>query len=95
MKIAILGYGKMGKMIEKLALAEGHLIVLKITSDNPLDLTVDQLKKADVAIDFSQPNAAVNNLNTCFLAGIPVVSGTTGWLEHMEEAKANCQQQKL
>ena len=82
MKIAILGYGKMGKLIEEIALKAGHEIVLKIQSHNIEDLS--KLNLADVAIDFSRPQAAVQNLMACQAAGIPVVSGTTGWLEDWE-----------
>lgn len=82
MKIALLGYGRMGQAIEKIALERGHEIILKVDQNTKeYDLSV-----ADVAIDFSIPDAAVNNLTNCFNSGTPVVSGTTGWLndyEHM------------
>lgn|SRR5690554_1834916 len=80
MKIALLGYGKMGKEIEKIALERGHEIILRKTEDN--DYT--GLKHADVAIDFSIPDVAVTNISTCLNQQIPVVSGTTGWLEHYD-----------
>lgn len=89
MKIAILGYGRMGKMIEKLALADGHEIIYK-TSKKP-DLS--QLKKADVAIDFSVTEAALSNIQACFSAQLPVVSGTTGWLDVYQTAIDSCNQQ--
>ena len=73
MKIALLGYGKMGKVIERIALERGHEIVLKKDEFN----TYDGLSTADVAIDFSAPNVAVNNITTAINTGIPVVSGTT------------------
>ena len=78
MKIALLGYGKMGKTIEKLALEAGHEIVFKsgITSET------GQLKDATVAIEFSTPEAAVSNISKCFKLQIPVVCGTTGWLDN-------------
>lgn len=76
MKIALLGYGKMGKTIEKIALQRGHDIVLK--THNTANETV---KTADIAIDFSVPTAAVKNITECFNHNIPVISGTTGWLE--------------
>ena len=76
MKIALLGYGKMGKEIEKIALQRGHSIVLKKTKDQ----TFDHLDLADVAIDFSIPSAAVENISECLHRNIPVISGTTGWL---------------
>ncbi len=86
MKIALLGYGKMGKVIERIALERGHEIVLKKDEFN----TYDGLSTADVAIDFSVPSAAVNNISNCFNANVPVVSGTTGWLEHYDEMIALC-----
>ena len=90
MKIALIGYGKMGKEIEKIALERGHEIALKIDVDNQKDLTVENLKKCDVAIEFTIPASAVSNYLTCFEAGTPVVSGTTGWLDHKEEVYAKC-----
>lgn len=90
MKIAIIGYGKMGKEIEKIAVARGHEIVLKIDITNPQDLTIQNLHKAEVAIEFTMPASAVNNYKLCFEAGIPVVSGTTGWLERKPEVIDNC-----
>lgn len=90
MKIALIGYGKMGKEIEKIAVSRGHKIQLKIDITNPNDLTVKNLKECDVAIEFTIPNSAVKNYNICFGAGIPVVSGTTGWLDKKEEVYAAC-----
>ena len=90
MKIALIGYGKMGKEIEKIALDRGHEIVLKIDITNPEDLTIRNLQKADVAIEFTMPSSAVKNYQLCFEAGIPVVSGTTGWLDHQAEVFENC-----
>lgn len=90
MKIALLGYGKMGKVIERIALERGHEIVLKKDEFN----TYDGLANADVAIDFSVPMAAVDNISSCFHANVPVVSGTTGWLEHYDEMIALCQEKK-
>lgn len=81
MKIALLGTGKMGKAIEEKALAAGHEITLKINSENVHLLTTENLKKADVAIEFSRPGAVIANLEKCLHASIPVVSGTTGWHE--------------
>lgn len=83
MKIALLGYGKMGKTIEKIALERQHEIVLK-QSSAPIDK--DALQEADVAIDFSIPEAAFTNITTCFQLGVPVISGTTGWLDQYERA---------
>jgi len=79
MKIALIGYGKMGKTIE--ALTPQHEIVLKVNKENANDWTVSQLAKADVAIEFSLPESAFDNLIKCFDAGVPVVCGTTGWLK--------------
>ncbi len=90
MKIALLGYGKMGKVIERIALERGHEIVLKKDEFN----TYEGLSNADVAIDFSVPMAAVENISSCFHANVPVVSGTTGWLEHYDEMIALCQEKK-
>ncbi|WP_271765883.1 4-hydroxy-tetrahydrodipicolinate reductase [Aquimarina algiphila] len=90
MKIALLGYGKMGKTIEKIATERGHTIILKVDKE---DTTYD-LSEADVAIDFSIPTAAVNNITNCFNTGVPVVSGTTGWLDHYEDMVALCKEKK-
>lgn len=92
MKIALIGYGKMGKAIEKLALQQGHTIVLKINSQNAEVLQKDNLQQADVAIEFSGPASAFDNVRKCLEAGIPVVCGSTGWLQHLEEAKDICKQ---
>ena len=86
MKIALLGYGKMGQTIERIALERGHEIVLKKDEFN----TYEGLSDADVAIDFSIPLVAVENISSCFHAGVPVISGTTGWLEHYDEMVALC-----
>jgi 4-hydroxy-tetrahydrodipicolinate reductase len=90
MKIALLGYGKMGQIIERLALERGHEIVLKINIDNQEDLTESNLRKADVAIDFSAPDAALGNIYACFDANLPVVVGTTGWYGELQEVKNEC-----
>jgi 4-hydroxy-tetrahydrodipicolinate reductase len=92
MRIALLGYGKMGKEIEKIALERKHSIVLKIDIDNQSDLTRENLRKADVAIDFSNPSGAYNNIISCFKATIPVVCGTTGWLDKMDEVLKQCKE---
>ena len=88
MKIALLGYGKMGQVIERIAVERGHEIVLKKDEFN----TYDGLSTADVAIDFSVPSAAVDNISNCFHANVPVISGTTGWLEHYDEMAALCKE---
>jgi 4-hydroxy-tetrahydrodipicolinate reductase len=87
MNIAIIGYGKMGKAIEEIAVQRGHTIVLKINIDNLEDFTDENLKKADIAIEFSGPESAVENIKKCFNAGVPVVSGSTGWLNNWDEVK--------
>jgi 4-hydroxy-tetrahydrodipicolinate reductase len=90
MKIALLGYGKMGREIEKIALTRNHSIVLKIDIDNQNDLNIENLRKADVAIDFSVPSGAYANIMKCFDAGIPIVSGTTGWMDRFDEILEIC-----
>ncbi|WP_067150422.1 4-hydroxy-tetrahydrodipicolinate reductase [Pseudotamlana agarivorans] len=90
MKIALLGYGKMGKTIEQIAISRGHEIVLTIDkNDSDYDIT-----KADVAIDFSIPNVAFNNISNCLNNNVPVISGTTGWLDRYDEAVALCEEKK-
>ena len=90
MNLALIGYGKMGKEIEKIAVSRGHQIKLIIDINNPHDLTVENLRKCDVAIEFTIPDSAVKNYNICFEAGIPVVSGTTGWLDKKDEVYNKC-----
>jgi 4-hydroxy-tetrahydrodipicolinate reductase len=90
MKIALLGYGKMGQVIERIALERGHEIVLRKNISD----TFEGLENADVAIDFSAPDAAVSNISTCFITGIPIVSGTTGWLAEYENMVALCNEKK-
>lgn len=85
MKIALLGYGRMGKEIEKVALQRGHEIVLKISNNSKYDI-----RKADVAIDFSIPSAAYDNISNCINNNVPVISGTTGWLDRYDAIKALC-----
>ncbi|BAV08245.1 4-hydroxy-tetrahydrodipicolinate reductase [Filimonas lacunae] len=85
MKIALIGYGKMGKAIEEIAVAKGHEIVLKINSSNTADFTTEAIKKADVAIEFTNPHLAIDNIKKCLDAGVAVVCGSTGWLERWEE----------
>ncbi len=90
MKIALLGYGKMGKEIEKIALERGHSISHKIDSEHPLI----SLENTDVAIDFSSPENATHHISHCLDNGIPIVSGTTGWLEQFEAMKDLCNNEK-
>ena len=93
MKIALLGYGKMGKEIEKIAHERNHQIVLVIDAYNLQELTTKNLSEADVAIDFSTPASAYHNILKCFETGTPVVCGTTGWLDRFDDVKALCIQQ--
>jgi 4-hydroxy-tetrahydrodipicolinate reductase len=90
MNIALLGYGKMGKTIEQIAIKRGHTIVLTVDKDDEgYDIT-----KADVAIDFSIPSVAFNNISNCINNGVPVISGTTGWLDNYDNAVALCKEKK-
>lgn len=91
MKIALMGYGKMGKEIEKIALTRNHEIILKIDVDNTHETTPENLSKADVAIDFSVPAGAYENIIACFKAGTPIVCGTTGWLDKFDDVLAACE----
>jgi 4-hydroxy-tetrahydrodipicolinate reductase len=91
MKIALIGYGKMGKEIEKIALSRGHQIVSIIDLNNQDDFTSEAFKSADVAIEFTAPTVAYNNYIKAFNAGVKVVSGSTGWMdEHGDEIKDLC-----
>ena len=92
-KIALIGYGKMGKAIEEIALQRGHEIVLKIDLDNAADFTAANLQKADVAIEFTSPHSAFNNVMKCLEYDVPLVCGSTGWLDKLDEVKAYCRQQ--
>ena len=89
MKIAILGYGRMGKEIEKIAISRGHEILIKKDIDALIDITL-----ADVAIDFSEPGSAFNNISDCIKNNVPVISGTTGWLDKYEDAVILCKKEK-
>jgi 4-hydroxy-tetrahydrodipicolinate reductase len=92
MKIALIGYGKMGREIEKIYLSRGHETGLVIDINNRTELTVENLRTCDVAIEFTIPESAVDNYFICFEAGIPVVSGTTGWLGRREEVYKKCRE---
>lgn len=94
MKIALLGYGRMGKEIEKIALNRKHEIVLAIDINNTHELTEENLQKADVAIDFSIPESAFNNILLCFSAGTPIVCGTTGWMDNFDQVVDICNKNK-
>jgi 4-hydroxy-tetrahydrodipicolinate reductase len=87
MNIALIGYGKMGHTIERIAVSRGHNIVLRITSSNKEEMDKEHLQKADVAIEFTRPESARENVIKCLSSGINVVSGTTGWNEHLPEAR--------
>jgi 4-hydroxy-tetrahydrodipicolinate reductase len=93
MKIALIGYGKMGKTIEQIALSRGHQIVSVIDINNPEEIYSDNFKSSDVAIEFTTPATAFDNYMKCFSAGVPVVSGTTGWLNRIGEIKEMCEKE--
>lgn len=90
MKIALIGYGKMGHEVEKAALAQHHEIVVTIDNPTEWEERCEQLKQAEVAIDFSQPDQVVSNINRCFDLHVPIVVGTTGWRGHFEAIKSRC-----
>lgn len=91
MKIALIGYGKMGHEIEKIALERGHNIVSIIDINEEDKFSSNEFKSADVAIEFTSPKSALNNYRKSFEANVPIVSGTTGWLEHLDEIKHECE----
>lgn len=93
MNIALIGYGKMGHEIEKIALQRGHNIVSIIDMNNLEEFNSPAFKSADVAIEFSTPDSAIQNYRKCFEVGVAVVAGTTGWLEHLDEVKRACAEQ--
>ena len=95
MKTVIIGYGKMGKEIEKILLERGHEIVLIVDENNTADLNPGNLKRlgAQIAIEFSTPDTAYNNIRTCLRSGVGVVCGTTGWLDKFEDVKKVCEQE--
>jgi 4-hydroxy-tetrahydrodipicolinate reductase len=92
MKIALIGYGKMGKAIEEIAAYKKHEIVLRIDRTNINDLTKENIKMADVAIEFTNPESAIENVTKCLEWEIPVVCGTTGWTEKLETLKRKCEE---
>lgn len=94
MKIALIGYGKMGHMIESIALSRGHEIVCRIDVDNQEDFSSEAFRTADVAIEFTAPAMAYTNVQRCFKAGVKVVSGSTGWMaDHADEVKRQCSEE--
>lgn len=90
MNIALIGYGKMGRIIEKIALERGHTVALIIDENNRHDIVAEDFLGIDVAIDFSAPQGALQNIYLCFEANIPMVVGTTGWYNHLPEIKEKC-----
>ena len=92
MKIALIGYGKMGHEIEKIAVERGHEVVSTIDMNEEEKFTSPAFKSAEVAIEFTSPGSAMHNYRQAFAAGVPVVSGTTGWLEQLDEIKDACEQ---
>ena len=94
MKIVISGYGKMGKEVEAIAIQRGHQVIAKVDRPDEWEQLKTVWPTADVVVDFSQPDAVVDNLKRCFQAGVPIVTGTTGWYGQMEEVVRNCKAQK-
>ncbi|MEO6253655.1 MAG: 4-hydroxy-tetrahydrodipicolinate reductase [Ferruginibacter sp.] len=92
MKIALIGYGKMGKTIEGIALQRGHTADLKIDIDSMASFTKEHLQQCDVAIEFTGPQSAKENILKCMEAGIPIVSGSTGWIESLAEVENYCKE---
>ena len=92
MKAAIIGYGKMGREIERILIERGHEVVLKIDVDNAHELTAENLAKADVALEFTTPSTAEANIRRCLECGGAVVSGTTGWTDHLPEMERLCRE---
>lgn len=90
MKIALIGYGKMGHIIEKIALQRGHEVTCRIDRDNLEDFDTEAFRTSDVAIEFTTPATAEENVRKCFAAGVPVVCGTTGWTAALSEMKQLC-----
>ena len=90
MRIGLFGYGKMGKAIEKIALEQGLEIAWRISRENRDQVTPGLLRQAEVIIEFTRPESAYDNVMACLQAGVPVVCGTTGWLEQMTDAEAWC-----
>jgi len=90
MKIGLIGYGKMGRTIEGIAVERGHDVVLKIDLDNLDELNASNLSKTNVVIEFTGPHSAYNNVMQCLQAGVPVICGSTGWLEKYEAVKKYC-----
>ena len=94
MNIALIGYGKMGKAIEEIAIERGHTIILKINDENLEDFTKENVAKADTAIEFSGPHSAYNNIKEIIAFGVPVVSGSTGWTDRINEINKFCREKE-
>src|SRR5437773_6672104 len=94
MKIALIGYGKMGKAIEEIALNRGHEIVLRIDEHNLSDFTNENISRADVAIEFTGPHSAYENVKKALDFDIPLVCGSTGWTDKLDETKNLCSERK-
>ena len=92
MKAAIIGYGKMGREIEKILLERGHQVALVIDAENAAQLDAAHLAGVDVALEFTTPATACDNIRTCIACGVAVVSGTTGWTSRLEELQAFCRE---
>jgi len=90
MKIALIGYGKMGKEIEQIAIGRGHEVILRADREQLKQAVLPALESADVAIEFSSPDSAPGNILRCFQAHVPVVCGTTGWLSRLDEIQTAC-----
>ena len=94
MRLALIGYGKMGKAIEGVALQRGHEVVLRVSRSNLQELNTENLSKADAAIEFTNPHSAFENVKTCLDLGIPVICGSTGWTDKLEQLKQLCAEKK-
>ena len=92
MKIALIGYGKMGRAIEEVVVQRGHTLSLKIDIDNAASFTLENLRHCDAAIEFTGPQSAKENILFCLECGIPVISGSTGWLQHRKDVEAFCRE---
>ena len=90
MKIALIGYGKMGKLLERFAQERGHEICITIDADNASDIRSERFKEADVAIEFSVPHAALEHIYDAFEADVPIVVGTTGWYDELAAVEQKC-----
>jgi 4-hydroxy-tetrahydrodipicolinate reductase len=92
MRVAIIGYGKMGRERERIATERGHEVALVIDVDNAADLSAEKIRGVDVAIEFTAPDAALGNIRKCLEIGVPVVCGTTAWTAHLPEVETLCRE---